>query len=184
MQSIFQIFFNWIFDGNIKSEIPKPKVSDSGEVIIPDLLKYNSPITGTFLLKVFLRHAKLNSYLNKYFNNISLRYLEKEELFKFIKQCVIDFKVNRKDLVYYQYEKKDILFEKLRKKIPLLKNGDLSLLCTLIEKSPEKEDVYNSLGMQEIKKTKKKEVGLKKLSLEEFLMNFSLVDVNPTSEKS
>jgi hypothetical protein len=182
--SPFSIFFNWLFDGNIKSEIPKPKVSDSGEIIIPDLLKYNSPITVTFLLKVFLRHAKMNSYLDKYFNNINLRYLDKEEFFKFIKQCIIDFKVNKKDLVYYQYEKKDILFDKLRKKVPLLKNGDLTLLCTLIEKSEQKEDVYNSLGMEAAKKTKKKEIGPKKMSLEEFLMNFSLVEVNPTSEKS
>lgn len=184
MTSPFQCFFNWMFDGNNKSEIPKPKVSDSGEVIVPDLLKYNSPITPTFILKVFLRHAKMNSYLDKYFNNINLRYLDKEEFFKFIKQCVMDFKVNRRDLVYYQYEKKDVLFDKLRKKIPLLKNGDLSLLCTLIEKSEQKEDVYNSLGMEAVKKTKTKQIEQKKISLEEFLMNFSLVEVNQTSEKS
>jgi len=182
--SIWTIFFNWLFDGNSKSEIPKPKVSDSGEIIIPDLLKYNSPITVTFLMKVFLRNAKMNSYLDKYFNNINLRYLDKEEFFKFIKQCIMDFKVNRRDLVYYQYEKKDVLFDKLRKKIPLLKNGDLALLCNIIEKSEDKDTVYNSLGMEQAKKTKKKLSDQKKISLEEFLLNFSLVEVNPTSEKS
>jgi len=182
--SPFQIFFNWLFDGNIKSQFPSPQISESGEVIVPDLLKYNSPITTTFLMKVFLRSAKLNSYLDKYFNNINLRYLDKEEFFRFIKQCVIDFKVNRRDLVYYKYEKRDILFEKLRKKIPLIKNNDLSLLCLLIEKSEQKEDVYNSLGMEQVKKTKSKQSEQKKISLKEFLMNFSLVEVKPTSEKS
>jgi hypothetical protein len=182
--SPFQIFFSWLFDGNIKSQFPHPQVSDSGEVIVPDLLKYNSPITVTFLMKVFLRSAKLNSYLDKYFNNINLRYLDKEEFFRFIKQAVIDFKVNRRELVYYQYDKRDVLFEKLRKKMPLIKNSDLSLLCLLIEKSDQKNDVYNSLGMEQIKKTKSKQTEQKKISLKEFLMNFSLVEVNPTSEKS
>ena len=42
----YKTFFNWAFSGNIKDPIPV------GEGV-PDILKYNSPIHATFLLKSF-----------------------------------------------------------------------------------------------------------------------------------
>ncbi len=57
----YKLFFNWAFDGNIKNPIPQ---GDN----IPDILKYNSPINVTFLLKSFVSNGKLNHYLNKYLN--------------------------------------------------------------------------------------------------------------------
>lgn len=167
--SPYKIFFNWLFDGSLKSEIPEKQT----------MLKYNSPISQTFLMKVFLRNGSLNHYLNTHLNNINLRYLEKEEFFKFIKKCVIDFKVKRKDTVYYHYNRKDMLFNKLRSKISILKNDDLDLLCNIIDKSPEKESIYTGLGIKKPIKTKKKKKSKQKnTSLKEFLEdNFSTTKI-------
>ena len=93
-------FFDWLFDGNRKSPIP------TGE---PDILKYNSPINETFVLKMFIKIPKLNHYLNGQFNNMGLRYLDREDLFIFIKQCVFDFKVRRNDIQYFPYKPIDNL---------------------------------------------------------------------------
>ena len=78
----FKTFNSWLFDGSRNTPLPKAKDGI-------DILKYNSPITHTYALSLFLRNGVLNHYLDKYFNNIGLRYLPKEELFLFLKQCVI-----------------------------------------------------------------------------------------------
>jgi len=169
----FKTFSNWLFDGMKSSPIPKPK---SGV----DILKYNSPITHTFALSIFMRNGYLNKYLDEYFNNINLRYLSREELFKFLKKCVIDFKVNRKDMVYYSFKRRDKLVEALQYKLPYLKINDISLLCDIIEKADDKEAIYDSLGLSTMKK-KKIKTGKKiekkgKVPLKEFLAeHFSIL---------
>ena len=47
----FKAFNSWLFDGNIKTPIPKAKDG-------VDVLKYNSPITHTFVISLFLRILK------------------------------------------------------------------------------------------------------------------------------
>ena len=119
--SPYQVFNNWLFDGSSTSPIPKPKDG-------VDILKYNSPITHIFVLQLLMRHGPLNHYLNKHFNNIGVRYLPKDELFLFIKKCVLDFKALKRDTVFYPYKAKNKLYDVLRDKIPELKNNDISLL--------------------------------------------------------
>lgn len=167
----YKTFNAWLFDGSLNS--PFPKATDK-----MDLLKYNSPITHTFVLQLFLRNGHLNDYLDKYFNNIGLRYLDKEEFFKFIKKCVIDFRVNKRDTVFYPRKPQNKLFDILRERFPFLKKDDVYLLITEIDKSDEKEGVYNALGLESPKKRKiktGKKVKKKKLVLKEFLEeHFSL----------
>jgi len=147
----YKLFFNWAFSNNIKDPIPQG--SD-----IPDILRYDSPIQATFLLKTFINNAKINHYLNKYLNNIGVRYIDKEDLFYFIKQCIIDFKIKRRDIHYIQWSDNDLLFNKITKKSPLLKKDEISILCDLINKSDNKESIYRSLGIdkKEVTKTKNK----------------------------
>lgn len=143
----FKTFNNWLFDGNLKSEIPNKEV----------LLKYNSPITTTYVMQMFIMNAKLNHYLNQYFNNIGLRYLDKEDFFKFIKKCIHDFKVQRKSIPFIKsYRFNSQLFDKLRKKVQVFKNNDIILLCEMVDKSPEKELIYTSLGLDKSEKKTKK----------------------------
>ena len=157
----FKTFNTWLFDGNIKTPIPTSK----------DILKYNSPITHTFVVSLFLRSGKLNHYLNTYFNDINLRYIPKEELFYFIKKCVIDFRVKKRDIVYYPRKAKNKLYDKLREKTAVLKNGDVSLLCDIINKSEDKDMVYQTLDIEKPKKQriKKRKTKAKKITLQKFL---------------
>jgi hypothetical protein len=177
----FKTFLNWVFDGNKNSSIPTPKKSDDGRVLVPDILAYNSPITQTYVISIFQRNGKLNEYLDQHLNNMGLWYIEKEELFKFIKKCVIDFRVQRKDLIYLSYKAKNKLYEILRDRISFLKNDDLELMCSLIDKSDQKDSIYQTLGLEQPKRQKlveKKEKKDKKISFEEFLKeHFSTVDV-------
>lgn len=169
----YRTFNQWLFDRNKTSPIPPAKNG-------VDILKYNSPITNTFVLSLFMRNGSLNHYLDKYFNNMGLRYLSREELFKFIKKCVIDFKVKRRDIVFYKFRRQDKLYNILREKFPQFKNDDISLLCELIEKSDEKEAIYSSIGLTTPKKkklkTSKKIVKKGKVSLKQFLVeHFSII---------
>jgi hypothetical protein len=82
----YKTFNNWLFDGLLDTPIPKETFDKNGKVIIPSLLNYKSPITHTFILKLFLKNLPLNYFLNQYCNDINIRYLKKEELFFFIKK--------------------------------------------------------------------------------------------------
>lgn len=168
---MYKLFFSWLFDQNRDSPIPKPE----------ELLKYNSPITSTYVVGLFVNNASLNHYLNTYLNNIGLRYLDKAELFKFIKKCVIDFKVTKRDIPFRPYKHQTKLFKTLRKKISIMKNNDITLLCSLVDKAPDKDQIYNSLNMEKPKKLKlnsnKKKIN-KKMSAKEFLEKyFSVVEM-------
>jgi len=166
----YKIFMNWLFDDNYhNSEIPNPEL----------LLKYNSPITHTYLISLFVKCGKLNHYLDEYMNNINLRYINKKELMFYIKKCIIENKIKKYQINYFIYKRRDKLFNTLKERIPYLKNEDISLLCEQIDRSDEKESIYQTFGIvipkkQKIKKIKKKV----NISLKDFIKNnFSIVTV-------
>lgn len=174
-ESPYKTFNKWLFDGDRNSPIPKPKDG-------VDILKYNSPIHHTFVLQMFMRHGPMNYYLNKYFNNINLRYLSREELFLFMKKCVLDFKATKRDTVFYRYKAKNKLYDILKDKYPELKNDDTSLLCDIIEKSDERDVIYETLGLGKPPKKQKVKIGktkvnkTKKISLSEVMeKHFSIM---------
>jgi len=152
----YKTFQNWLFDGNLRSPIPSVKYDNNGKEIVPDLLSYKSPITCTYVITIFLNNSKLVRYLDRYLNNIGLRYLEVEDLFRFIKKCVIDFRVQRKDIPFIPFKRQTIMFNILRNKFPILKNNDISLLCELIDKSDDKDMIYSALDISRPKKEKLK----------------------------
>jgi len=161
-----------LFDGSRTSPIPQKEV----------FLKYNSPISNNVIISMFLMYGPLNHYLDKYFNNFDVFRLEKEDLFKFIKRCIIDFKVRRNNLSFYKTKKDSNLFQALRKKFPTLKGWDVNLLCSIINKEDEesKKSIYDSLGLlkperaKAIKGLKKKEEG--RVKIKNFLsQNFSII---------
>jgi len=166
--SPYKVFWDWCFDTKKDSPIPMQDV----------LLKYNSPITQQFLLKSFVRHAHLNNYLNDWLNNVGIYYIEREELFLFIKKCIQDFKVKRKDIQFIKYQPRQILVEKLRSKFPTLKVYDVELLSAIIQHSAERDSIYSALGMEKPKTQKLKKVKRVKKTLAKFLKeNFTKVQV-------
>jgi hypothetical protein len=178
----FKTFYNWLFDGSKTSEIPKPQTDSEGKIITPDILKYNSPITNNYMISMFLKKGPLNYYLNKHFNNMNLYYMDKAEMMKFIKRCVMDFKISRRDITYVPaYRKQDKLINKLRQRFPILKIEELKMLSKLIDDSDEKGRIYQTLGLEIPKKKKislkKKKRKVKKITEKEFLeKNFSIVE--------
>jgi hypothetical protein len=150
----YETFYRWLFDGSLRSELPQKD----------EFLKYNSPITTNRLISSFMFYGELNHYLNKYFNNVGLYYIEKEDIFKFIKKCIIDFKVRRNNLSFINIKRDTNLFQALRKKFPCLKSCDISLLIDTIDKGPGdvKNSVYESLGLLKLDKPKKARKSLSK----------------------
>jgi len=171
--SPYQVFSNWLFDGMPNSPLPR-RTEDV------DILKYNSPITNTYVVSLFLRNGKLNNYLNTYFNDINLRYLDKEDLFRFIKKCIQDFRIKKRDLMFYKRTPKVVLYEILRDRMPILKNDDIYLLCDIIEKSENRDSIFESLGLEKPKKIKvksEKKSSKKNISLDELLSeHFSIME--------
>jgi hypothetical protein len=155
----FKTYNKWLFDGSRSTPLPK-----ATEKV--NILKYNSPITHTFVLQMFMRHGPLNHYLDDYFNNIGLRYLTKEDLFLFLKKCVIDFRVLKRDTVFFPYRQKNKLFDTIRGKFPELKNNDVSLFCDIIEKSDDRDTIYDTLGLGKPPKKQKVKIGKKKINKE------------------
>ena len=87
----------------------------------------------------------------------------------------------RQNLKNYQFRKaRNQLYEKLREKIVILKNGDVSLLCDVINKSEDKDTIYESLGIDKPKKQKlrSKKIKKKKITLKQFLKeHFSTIKI-------
>jgi len=164
----FKTFLNWIYDGYVDSEIPNPEL----------LLKYNSPITNTYMISLFVKIGKINHYLDKYMNNINLRYIKKEELMIYIKKLIIDNKIKRFQLHYFIYRRYHKLFDILKEKFSYLKNNEIQMLCDQINNSDEKETIYQSLGIMKPKIEKVKKIKKEKISLKEFIRdNFSIIDM-------
>jgi hypothetical protein len=167
----FKTFHAWLFDGSRNTPLPK-----ATEKV--DILKYNSPITHTYVLSMFPKHGPLNHYLNTYMNNINLRYLDKAELFLFIKKCVLDFRVKRTDVTYFPYKRQTKLFTTLREKLPEFKNFEIKMICDKIDNDENRDQIYETLGIDKPKKKKlkKKKRQTGKISLKKFLdMNFSIL---------
>jgi hypothetical protein len=129
-----------------------------------------------------MKNGNLNHYLDQYFNDMNVRYLSKEELFLFLKKCVLDFRISKRDTVFYPYRAKNKLYDALREKHPELKNNDISLLCEIIEKSEDREQIYHSLGLEKPPKKQKLKIGKKqvnkktKINLKKFLgKHFSII---------
>ena len=179
----YRSFFKWMFDGDLKSPLPNYVDARKGKISVADNI---SPINQHFLIKLFINNANINSYFDKYLNNIYLWSIPKEELMLFVKKCAYDFKVSRRTIPFFpRKENKTKLFNALTSKFPLLKNYEIDYLCDVIESSSNKNSIYATLGLDVSKKKKVNKKNKKskqnssflttenetKLSLDEFIAN-------------
>ena len=156
----------WLWDGDRKSKVP------------PIAIKKGSPITNTSLIAMFINNGPLNWYINKYLNNFYLHSIPKEELLIFIKKCIFDYKIKKYSTFYSKRPTIDKLFDALKEKNPLLKKTDISLLAEIVAKSPDRNKIFETLGLDKpkVKKTKKKRKA--KISQKVFLAeNFVIIEV-------
>ena len=174
----FKTAMNWLFDENLKSNIPKATYDKDGKIIIPDITKYNSPISAQYLLPMFILNGPLNFFLNSRLNNLGVFYLDKKELFYFIKKCIKDYKIQRNSIPFIKRSYSTKLHTVLRKKCPLLKGDDVCLLCDIINSREDKDLIYHSLNLEKPEKTKMKKLSdrtdVKETNVKKFLeKNFS-----------
>jgi hypothetical protein len=141
---IFNQFYSWLFDGNENSDIPE------------EILSYNSPITQTYVISLFTKLGSFNHFLDSYFNNIGVYYLDRLDLFMFIKRCVNDFKINKNQIRYSWFGKKSNLFKELSKKHSNLKPYEISILCKIVDKLEDRDIIYSTLGITKDKIIKNK----------------------------
>lgn len=160
--SPYHLYSSWLFNPDLKIPVPE------------ELLKYNSPITIPYAINMFIMNGKLNLFLDQNLNTMEAYYLDKEEVFNFLKKCVKDFKIHKKDIPFIPRQKNEKIYEELRKKIAVLKNYEISLLADIINKSEDKDKIYASLGLSKIekpKKIKKVDKKIKGITIKEYIKN-------------
>lgn len=161
--SPYRILSNWLNDGSRLTQFPQELVDDKS-------------IGQNFLL-YFFQQSSYGLVISKLFNNFGLYLLDRVEVFKFIKDSVLLSGYRQKYIE--RGEKKSEKFEKLLKlKFPFLKNYELSLLVEAIDKSDEKESIYQMFGIYDVKKKKVTKADLKKLE------DFNESEKNKITEKS
>lgn len=164
MENVFLSFRKWLHDGKDCSEVPEEFLS--------------SPITHTYALSLFLLSRKLTIYLNEVFNNSNLWGIPKEDLFRFLKKCVQEFKLAPRDLKYFKRAEISNFYNILEK-IPFLKMGDLDILLSSFKGEGKSEDeILQIFGIkEEIKKEKIKRSFMKKYPLSRLMKHFVYIEV-------
>jgi len=68
---------------------------------------------------------------------------------KFIKKCVVDYRISKKDIFYFKFRKTTKIFNVFRNKFPELKNYDIENLLEILEKNPEEKIIiFRTLGLE------------------------------------
>jgi hypothetical protein len=146
--SPYKILTDWLKDGSRMTQFPQELVDDKS-------------IGQNFLL-YFFQQSPYGLVISKLFNNFGLYVLDRIEVFKFIKESIM-LSGYRQQYIE-RGEKRSEKFEKLLKlRFPYLKNYELPLLVEIIDKSDEKESIYQMFGIYDSKKKKTTKAELKKL---------------------
>ena len=137
--SIWQRLNSWLYDGSASSCIPV-EVRDSKEI-------------GPQYIIWFFKDSSYNIYINSVFNNYDVYKLDKNECLKFLKQCVLKTGF-RPRFIPKQRDPESKISKILKLKYPYFKKNDIELLVSIIDKSDEKDQIYETLGLYNPKKTK------------------------------
>jgi hypothetical protein len=147
---MFNQFLTWLFDGKKNSKIPE------------ELLSYKSPITHTYVISLFTKIGPLNHFLNEYFNNVGVYYLDKKDLFNYIKECVQNFKISNRQIRYAWFGRKSNLYQALSKRHLNLKEYEILTLCRIVDSLEDRNLIYSSLGLKKPKISKSKNIKISK----------------------
>jgi len=164
--SPYTLLNRWLFDGSKSTKIPE------------DIEKDKS-ISHMYLL-YFFRPSSYGLIISKLFNNWNLFSLDRIEVFYFLKECVM-MSGYKPPFVQKIPAKKSKLVDILQEKYPFLKNEELFMLVENIDKSDEKDSVYEMFGLYSPTKKKltksqqdqfKQEVKKESISLDNLMENF------------
>ena len=170
--SPYQILNRWLYDGSKHTVLPQELIDD--KAIPPTLILYH------------FQASKYICYLSNLFNNFDIYQMNKVDMFKFLKRCITDTGYKPPFIQKIKTEKNKI-YKVLKLKFPYLKSYDVNLLIDQIDKSEEKDAVYETLGFYTPKKKKATKSDIKmiketksveqkeqdKVKLDDLLGNFS-----------
>lgn len=166
--SIYTILNRWMYNGSLNSPMPKELIND--KVIGPQYILY------------YFKDSMYNLYMNKHFNNYDIFQMDRIDMLKFLKRCII-LTGYRPRYVPRSKSIRSKITQILKRKMPYYKWHDIELLVSMIDKRDDKDQIYETLGLYKPRKrkvTKKKES--KKTLKEQNIKNmdlFSTEVVNP-----
>jgi len=158
--SPYQILNKWLYDGSSTSIIPKEILE--GNIIGPQYILW------------YFKNSIYNIYINKHFNNFDIYKLDKKIALQFLKKAIIDTGFKPKFIPKQKHISTKIS-KLLKNKYPYFKSDDINLLVSIIDKSEEKDQIYETFGLYQPKK-KKTTKAVKKEILDFF-------ESNPQQEK-
>jgi hypothetical protein len=152
--SPYTILTRWLHDGSKTTNMP------------PEL-ENDKLISPTFLLYYF-QQSKYILYLSNLFNNYFIYQLNKADIFKFMKQCVLDSGY-KPPFLEKEKTTRNKLYKILKLKFPYLKSYEIDSLITIVDKSDDKDSIYETFGLylpKKKKSTKADQNRLKKINKE------------------
>lgn len=161
----FTVLMNWIRDGNLKS--PFPKEIENTRISIPYLLYYFSPSPKYFI------------FINDVFNNFTALKLNSVDVLKTFKEIVYYTGYNsfqHKKVASKENELIDILW----KKFPYFKRDDVCLMVELIDKSDQKDAIYEQFGLlnkAKVKKMTKAELNKRKSTIQNIVKSEDVLSI-------
>ena len=179
-KSTYYYLNKWLYDGSKKTSMPLEVVNDKS--IGPNILLYH------------YQNSYYNLYISELFNNFGIYSLDRLELLYFLKETIL-LSGYKPPFQARPSDKKTKFYGLLKSKFPYLKSYDVNFLIDKIEESEEKDCIYESFGLNKLKKkkvTKKELINLKEeikkepeivlkekkldFSLDKFLSNFKIID--------
>ena len=145
--SPWTVMNRWLYDGSKTSPFPKELIDDKS--IGPQYILY------------YFRDSIYNLVINKLFNNYSMFSLDRVEVLKFLKESVMLSGYKPKFIPRYK-DTKSKIGKILKAKHPYLKWQDINLWVELIDKSDDKDQIYETVGLYSPKKLKTKKTKTKK----------------------
>jgi len=141
-KSVYYILNKWIQDGSKYTEVPEEIINDKS-------------ISQNYILYYF-RSSKYISYLSSLFNNYDIYMMDKIEIFKMIKDIVLKTGYKPR-FIPRSSDNRTKLFKILKDKFPFLKKYEVPLIIDMIDKSEDKDNIYETLGISKSKKEKNKD---------------------------
>ena len=164
-KSPYAIFKEWLFDGDMRSEIP--------EICL-------SVINKRTALSMLGRAGNVTIFVDKYFNNYEMMKLDDAEFFKFMKELVVTKEFGKYDFSFFKSASPDKDLKELRKKLFFLKLYEIELLLEVAKNDDEFDAFEEALGITKYKKTaiKQRKKGKTKSKDTELISEISSKEMN------
>lgn len=158
--SIYTILNRWMYNGSLNSSMPTELINDKS--IGPQYILY------------YFKDSMYNLYMNKHFNNYDIYQMDRIDILKFLKKCIILTGYRPRYTPKLKSTRSKIA-QILKRKMPYYKWHDIELLVSMIDKGDDKDQIYETLGLYKPRKRKmKEEKASKKTSKEQNIENMSL----------